>query len=181
MEFQVGDKCVVPALGVGIVREIKRLDIEDQSYEVYEIKILDNGATYTTPKDQADANGIREVIPDDAVSRVYEILRDRDTPTDKQTWNRRYREYMTKIKTGDPLEVASVLRDLALLRMQKTLSFGERKMFDQAHGLIVQELAVARDVDEEEIKEDINGIFSDEGTVDGEAAKKKKRSKKKKK
>ena len=182
MDFHVGDKCVVPALGVGVVREIKALQIEDQTYEVYEIKILDNGATYTTPKDQADANGIRAVIPLDAVARVYEILKDRDTPTDKQTWNRRYREYMTKIKTGDPLEVASVLRDLALLRMQKTLSFGERKMFDQAHGLIVQELAVAKDVDEEVIRNEVEGLFSDEPTdAEGAAAKKKKRSKKKKK
>ncbi|MBW1879282.1 MAG: CarD family transcriptional regulator, partial [Deltaproteobacteria bacterium] len=116
MAFEVGDKCVVPALGVGVVREIKELELEDHVYQVYEIKILDNGATYTTPTDQADANGIRVVIPQEAVDRVYEILRDRDTPTDKQTWNRRYREYMSKIKTGDPLEVAAVLRDLALLR-----------------------------------------------------------------
>jgi len=163
MAFQVGDKCVVPALGVGVVREIKELELEDHVYQVYEIKILDNGATYTTPTDQADANGIRVVIPQEAVDRVYEILRDRDTPTDKQTWNRRYREYMSKIKTGDPLEVAAVLRDLALLRQGKTLSFGERKMFDQAHSLIVQELAVARDVDEDTIREEIEDIFSDSG------------------
>ena len=159
MAFSVGEKCVVPALGVGIVREIKRLQLEDQAYEVYEIKILDNGLTYTCPMDQADANGIRSVIPLEAVDRVYEILRDRETPTDKQTWNRRYREYMSKIKTGDPLEVAAVLRDLALLKNDKTLSFGERKMYDQAHGLIVQELSVAKDVDEETVKTEIEDIF----------------------
>ena len=159
MALNVGEKCVVRALGVGIVREIKSLELEETTYEVYEIKILDNGLTYTCPTDQADANGIRQVIPIDAVDRVYEILRDRDTPTDKQTWNRRYRDYMSKIKTGDPLEVASVLRDLALLKTQKTLSFGERKMYDQAHGLIVQEVAVARDTDEEAVKTEIAGIF----------------------
>ncbi|MBW1878831.1 MAG: hypothetical protein JRJ84_10755 [Deltaproteobacteria bacterium] len=67
---------------------------------------------------------------------------------------------MSKIKTGDPLEVAAVLRDLALLRQGKTLSFGERKMFDQAHSLIVQELAVARDANEDLIKEEIEEIFA---------------------
>ena len=175
MAFEVGDKCVVPALGVGVIRDIKGLNLEGTTYQVYEIKILDNGATYTTPVDQADANGIREVIPQAAVDRDYEILRDRDTPTDKQTWNRRYREYMEKIKTGDPLEVAAVLRDLALLRQQKTLSFGERKMFDQAHGLIVQELAVARDVDEESVKEEIEDIFSDKKNTEKEKKKKKKK------
>ena len=66
---------------------------------------------------------------------------------------------MNKIKTGDLLEVAAVLRDLARLRTEKTLSFGERKMYDQAHSLIVQELAVARDVDEEIIKDEIEAIF----------------------
>jgi CarD family transcriptional regulator len=160
MAFSIGDKCVVPALGVGVVREIKKLQLDESTYEVYEIKILDNGLTYTCPVAQADANGIRQVIPMEAVDRVYEILRDRDTPTDKQTWNRRYREYMSKIKTGDPLEVAAVLRDLALLKSDKTLSFGERKMFDQAHGLIVQELSVAKDVDEDIIKKEIEAIFA---------------------
>ncbi len=175
MAFQVGDKCVVPALGVGVVREVKNLSMEGTTYQVYEIKILDNGATYTTPVDQADANGIREVIPTEAVERIYEILKDRDTPTDKQTWNRRYREYMTKIKTGDPLEVAAVLRDLALLRQGKTLSFGERKMFDQAYGLIIQELSVAKDTDEETIREEVEDIFSDKKTTEKASKKKKKK------
>ena len=88
------------------------------------------------------------------------MLRDKDTPADKQTWNRRYREYMNKIKTGDPLEVAAVLRELARLKNEKTLSFGERKMYDQAHSLIVQELAVAKDVDEQVIKDEIEAIFA---------------------
>ena len=95
----------------------------------------------------------------DAVAKVYDVLKDRDTPADKQTWNRRYREYMNKIKTGDPLEVAAVLRDLARLKSEKTLSFGERKMYDQAHSLIVQELSVAKDVDEQAIKDEIEDIF----------------------
>ncbi len=67
---------------------------------------------------------------------------------------------MNKIKTGDPLEVAAVLRELARLKNEKTLSFGERKMYDQAHSLIVQELAVAKDVDEQVIKDEIEAIFA---------------------
>src|SRR5688500_15858419 len=127
MQFAVGDKAVVPALGVGIIKEIERLEMGGSAYEVYVIKILDNGLTYKVPVNNTGANGIREVIPMEAVEKVYEVLRDRDTPADKQTWNRRYREYMNKIKTGDPLEVAAVLRDLARLKAEKTLSFGERK------------------------------------------------------
>jgi len=159
MTFDIGDKAVVPALGVGIIKEIEALEMDGATYEMYVIKILDNGLTYKVPVNNTGANGIREVIPVDAVEKVYDVLKDRDTPADKQTWNRRYREYMNKIKTGDPLEVAAVLRDLARLKGEKTLSFGERKMYDQAHSLIVQELSVARDVDEQAIKDEIEDIF----------------------
>lgn len=160
MTFEIGDKAVVPALGVGIIKEIEQIEMGGSAYDMYVIKILDNGLTYKVPVNNTGANGIREVIPEDAVEKVYEVLMDRDTPADKQTWNRRYREYMNKIKTGDPLEVAAVLRDLARLKSEKTLSFGERKMYDQAHSLIVQELAVARDVDEQVIKSEIEQIFT---------------------
>jgi len=160
MAFTIGDKAVYPAHGVGIIKDIENLEMEGQVYRTYVLKILDNGMTIKVPVDNADAIGLRDIIPEDAVDKVYEVLRDRDAPADKQTWNRRYREYMNKIKTGDPLEVAAVLRDLALLKVEKTLSFGERKMYDQAHSLIVQELAVARDVDEQEIKTEIESIFT---------------------
>ena len=159
MQFAKGDKAVVPSHGVGTVTEIRSMEIEGQKYEMYVIKILENALTVTVPVENAAANGIREVIPLEAVDKVYEILKDRKTPADKQTWNRRYRDYMTKIKTGDPLEVSAVLRDLARLRSEKTLSFGERKMYDQAHSLIVQEVAEARSVDEQTIRDELEEIF----------------------
>jgi len=159
MEFEIGDKAVVPALGVGIIKEIEELDLGDEVYQCYVIKILDNGLTYKVPVNNTESNGIRKVIAAETVEEVYDILRDRETPADKQTWNRRYREYMNKIKTGDPVEVAAVLRDLARLKIEKTLSFGERKMYDQAHSLIVQEVAVAKDKDEQVIKVEIDALF----------------------
>ncbi len=159
MAFKVGEKAVYPAHGVGVIKEIQTLEMEGQTYELYVLKILDNGMTIKVPVSNADAIGMREVIPKIAVKKVYEVLQDRSKPADKQTWNRRYREYMQKIKTGDPLEVAAVLRDLALLKQGKTLSFGERKMYDQAIALIVQEVAVAKDVDETQVKGEIEEIF----------------------
>ena len=71
---------------------------------------------------------------------------------DTQTWNRRYREYTEKIKTGGVFEVAEVLRDLCVLRMTKELSFGERKMLDTARGLLIKELAIAKGVGEDKIR-----------------------------
>ncbi|HNH47721.1 MAG TPA: CarD family transcriptional regulator, partial [Myxococcota bacterium] len=99
------------------------------------------------------------IINREQIDKVYEILKNRDVPTDNQTWNRRYRDYMSKIKTGDPIEVAKVLRDLALLKGDKALSFGERKMFDQARNLLVQEIAVARDDDDKQVAIEIDALF----------------------
>lgn len=162
MQFEIGSKAVVPNLGVGIVTKIDSLDIESVSYDVYVIKILDDGSTYLSPVSNTGENGVREVIPAEAVEKVYEVLADRSTPADKQTWNRRYREYLNRIKSGDLLEIATVLRDLSLLRAQKTLSFGERKMYDQALSLITQEVSVALDVHESNVLKTIDKIFEKE-------------------
>lgn len=159
MEFNVGDKVVYPAQGVGIIRDVITADIDGEKATFYVVKILDNGMTVRVPVRNARANGMRSVIANEHVEKVYDILRDRDVPTDNQTWNRRYRDYTSKIKTGDPLEVAKVLRDLALLKAEKTLSFGERKMFDQARSLLVQEIAVAKDSDEKIVGEEIDALF----------------------
>ena len=76
------------------------------------------------------------------------------SPIDNQTWNRRYREYMEKINTGSIYGIAEVLRDLHLLKEEKELSFGERKIMDTAKNLLVKELAIARDVKETDILRD---------------------------
>lgn len=159
MEFNVGDKAVYPGHGVGVIREIEELDLGEAKATVYVLKILDNGMTIKVPLHNASALGMRNVINENQVSKVYEVLKDRDVPTDNQTWNRRYREYLNKIQSGDPVEVAKVLRDLALLRAQKNLSFGERKMYDQASSLLIQEIAVARELNEADVRSELEEIF----------------------
>ncbi|MCE9625002.1 MAG: CarD family transcriptional regulator, partial [Deltaproteobacteria bacterium] len=89
----------------------------------------------------------------------YEILKQRDVHIDNQTWNRRYREYMDKIKTGSVYEIAEVLRDLSLLKFKKELSFGERKMLDTAKSLLIKELAICESREEDAIEEEIVEIF----------------------
>ncbi len=159
MEFQVGEKAVYPAHGVGTISDIETVEFDGIQQTFYVLKIAENGMTIRVPVGNVEAIGMRNVIAVEHVDKVYDILRDRDVPADNQTWNRRYREYMNRIKTGDPLEVAKVLRDLALLRQDKTLSFGERKMFDQAHTLLVQEISVAKKVPEEQVEKELEEIF----------------------
>ena len=79
---------------------------------------------------------------------------------DNQTWNRRYREYMDKIKTGSLYEVAEVFRDLYLLKTSKDLSFGERKLYDTAQVLLIKELSTAKNTDEKTILSEIEALFA---------------------
>jgi CarD family transcriptional regulator len=104
--------------------------------------------------------GLRELIGLTEVPRLYSILRKRDVPVDNQTWNRRYREYMEKIKTGSVFEVAEVYRDLLMLKLEKELSFGERKMLDTARNLLVKEISLAQNVGEDQVEKDLDTIFS---------------------
>jgi CarD family transcriptional regulator len=87
------------------------------------------------------------------------MQKERENSVDSQTWNRRYREYMEKIKTGSLYDVAEVFRDLYLLRLTKDLSFGERKLFDTATTLLLKELSTARDTDEQTIMSEIESLF----------------------
>ncbi|MDO8462512.1 MAG: CarD family transcriptional regulator [Deltaproteobacteria bacterium] len=157
--FKAGDKAVYPAHGVGEVQAIETREISGNRQTFYILKILDNGMTIMVPTDNVKSVGLREVISEDEVEEVYAILKERDITVDNQTWNRRYREYMDKIKTGSVYEIAEVLRDLSLLKFEKELSFGERKMLDTAKSLLVKELAIAQDKEEEMVLKEIQKIF----------------------
>ncbi|MBU4485276.1 CarD family transcriptional regulator [bacterium] len=160
-QFKVGDKAVYPAHGVGTISSIEKREIAGDHQKYYIMKFLDSGMTIMVPTGNVRHVGLREVIDPNEVDIVYDILRERDIVIDNQTWNRRYREYMDKIKTGSIYEVAEVLRDLSLLRFEKELSFGERKMLDTARNLIIKELAVAQDFSENEVADEIDQIFLD--------------------
>src|ERR1035437_9533659 len=142
--FKVGDSAVYPAHGVTVVKRIEEKDVGGKKKRFYVLQVVENQMTIMVPTDNADAVGLREIITDKEVRKVYKILKDRDVKIDQTTWNRRYREYMEKIKTGSVFEIAAVLRNLFLLRHSKDLSFGERKMLDQAKSLLVREISLAR-------------------------------------
>ena len=158
-EFKQGDMAVYPAHGVGEVKGVETREISGAKQKFYILKILDNSMTIMVPTDNIKSVGLREIIDEDEVDEVFEILKERDISIDTQTWNRRYREYMDKIKTGSVYEIAEVLRDLSLLKFEKELSFGERKMLDMARNLLVRELAVATEREEINIHQEIQKIF----------------------
>ncbi len=150
---------VYPAHGVGLIEAIETQTIGGIDQSFYVMKILDNDMTIMIPTATSENVGLRAIISDHEVSEVITILKERDIKINAQTWNRRYRDYMEKIKTGSVFEVAVVLRDLFLLKEDKELSYGERKMLDTAKSLLVKELSLAKKKEEKEIEEQIEKLF----------------------
>ena len=160
--FRIGDKAVYPGHGVGVIESIENKEISGKELMFYMLRIVDSGMTIMIPRDNAEAEGLRGVIRKLEIPKVIRILKNRDVEVDTQTWNRRYREYMEKINTGSIYEIAEVIRDLHLLRNEKELSFGERKILDTAKTFLVKELAIAQNVKETEILKEMRHIFGKE-------------------
>ena len=158
--FKVGDLAVYPAHGVGVIEKIEAQEVSGCQQDFYVMRILDSNMIIMIPTNNVNNVGLRDIIPLAEIPKLYSILKKRDVTLDNQTWNRRYREYMDKIKTGSVFEVAEVYRDLLILRLDKELSFGERKMLDTARGLLVKEISLAKDVGEEQVEEDLDRMFA---------------------
>ena len=158
--FKTGDMAVYPAHGVGVIKGIEKRQVSGSKHSFYVLKVLGSDATIMVPTQNAELVGLRKVMKKSMVPRVYNILKNRkDNGVENQTWNRRYREYTEKIKTGCVMEVASVLRDLYLLKHDKDLSFGERRMLDTAKNLLVKELSVAKKTKEEKVEKELDRIM----------------------
>ena len=155
-QFTVGDKAVYPVHGVAEVVAVESRSIGGHATAVYILKIIETGLKIMVPTANAEAVGLREVISAREVTEVFDILRSREVARDTQTWNRRHREYMDKIKTGSVFEIAEVLRDLVRLRESKELSFGERRMMEMAKNLLIRELTVARRSTEKETSVEVD-------------------------
>lgn len=161
--FSVGDLAVYPAHGVGRIESIETKEIGGTKQDFYILKILENGMVIMIPTSNVQSVGLREVIGENDIPKIYEVMQNTDSmPGDTQTWNRRYREYMDKLKTGSLYDVAEVFRDLFLLRITKDLSFGERKLLDTAQSLLLKELCLARNSDEKTMMAEIEKLFSSE-------------------
>ena len=158
--FKIGDLAVYPAHGVGVIEKIESQEFSGSCQDFYVMRILENDMIIMIPTRNVNNVGLRELIGKSEVPKLYSILRKRDVTLDNQTWNRRYREYMDKIKTGSVYEVAEVYRDLLMLKVEKELSFGERKMLDTARNLLVKEISLAKQVEEKQIERDLEKIFA---------------------
>ncbi len=99
-DFKVGDNAVYPGHGVGKVTAIEAKEMLGDTHTFYSIKILETGMKIMVPESKAKSVGLRKIISKDEAGKVIGILKEKEVKIDNQTWNRRYREYMEKIKTG---------------------------------------------------------------------------------
>jgi len=158
--FKVGDLAVYPAQGVGVIEAIEQKEVMGYKQNFYVIRILSNGMKIMVPTESAASVGLRSIIPPEEIPKIYAVLRNRNVTIDRQTWNKRYREYLEKIKTGSVYEIAAVLRDLFILKSDKNLSFGERKMMDTAKNLLVKEISLATKSEEKKVEQALQAIFA---------------------
>lgn len=159
LKLDVGDKVVHPKHGLGEILAIEHREIGGAKGEFFIIRILDNGMRSIVPKTSAQAAGLRPVMSNKEADKVMETMKAREVAVDLQPWSRRFRAYSEMIKSGSPHEVAKVLRDMYRLKFDKELSFGERRLLDQAKSLLMKELAAAKQMTEPELQAKVDEMF----------------------
>jgi CarD family transcriptional regulator len=158
--FKVGDMAVHPNHGVGEVVQVEERDLGGRKTSCYVIKIPETGLKVMVPTEAAARVGLRPVMKKKEALKILDILKAPEVAVDLQPWNRRFRAYTEMLKSGLPSEIAKVLRDMYRLKFDKDLSFGERRLLDQARSLLIQELALAKKVPPAAMEGEIHQIFS---------------------
>ncbi|MEN6315936.1 MAG: CarD family transcriptional regulator [Clostridiaceae bacterium] len=156
--FNVGDKIVYPMHGAGVIESIEEKEILGSKQNYYVMKMPVGDMKVMIPTLNVEGIGIREIIDSCEVDKVYEILQDQSVNV-TNNWNKRYRENMTKIKSGNIYEVADVVRILMIREREKGLSTGERKMLNSARQIMVSELVLAEGTNPSEIETAINDFL----------------------
>ena len=148
--FNVGDKIVYPMHGAGTIDAIEEKDILGEKQNYYIIK-MPGEVKVMVPTDKAEEVGVRNVINKDEAAKVMSVLGENETEM-SQNWNKRYRDNMDKMKSGDIYEVADVVRNLSFKQKEKGLSTGEKKMLNNAKQILVSELVLAEHASQDEVE-----------------------------
>jgi CarD family transcriptional regulator len=171
--YDIGDKVVYPHHGAGTVVKKEKREVLGEQREYLTIKILHNDMTVQVPSENADKVGLRRVIGEKEVGVVLKALTGVSTEMPKN-WNRRFKHNRDKMKTGDILELAEVVRNLALRDREKGLSTGEKQMFVKAKKILASELMYAKAMDEETCADWLEEVLASDGPPKKKPAAKKK-------
>jgi CarD family transcriptional regulator len=160
IEYEVGDNVVYPHHGAGKVLKKEPKEVLGEKRDYLTIKILHNDMTVMVPCENAGKAGLRRVIGEEDVARVLGVLRDEVSQMPKN-WNRRFKHNREKIKTGDVMELAEVVRNLAIRESEKGLSTGEKQMYTRAKKILASELMYALEMEEDEAEQHLDSLIED--------------------
>ena len=148
--FNIGDKIVYPMHGAGTIDAIEEKNILGEKHNYYIIK-MPGEVKVMVPTDKAEEVGVRNIINKEEAAKVMSVLGENETEM-SQNWNKRYRDNMDKMKSGDIYEVADVVRNLSFKQKEKGLSTGEKKMLNNAKQILVSDLVLAEHASQEEVE-----------------------------
>ena len=149
--FNVGDKIVYPMHGAGTIDAIEEKNILGEKQAYYIIK-MPGEVKVMVPTTKAEEIGVRNIIDKESAGKVIQILEENETEM-SHNWNKRYRDNMEKMKSGDIYEVADVVRNLAFKQKEKGLSTGEKKMLNNAKQILVSELVLAEHASQDDVEQ----------------------------
>lgn len=149
--FNIGDKVVYPMHGAGVIQDIEEKNILGEKTSYYIIK-MPGEVKVMVPTSKAKEMGVRDIINGETASKVFKVLETNCTEM-SMNWNKRYRDNMEKMKSGDIYEIADVVRNLSFKQKEKGLSTGEKKMLNNAKQILVSELVLAEHASQEEVEE----------------------------
>ena len=157
--FQVGDKVVYPMHGAGIIEAIEEREVLGETRQYYIMHMPVGNMKVLVPLSSVQSLGLREVIPRSQIKQVLEVLKDKEVVS-ALAWNRRYRANLEKIRSGNILDVAEVVRNLSRRDKEKGLSTGEKKMYENACQILVSELVLAEESSEDAVRQWLNKVLA---------------------
>ncbi|WP_058234485.1 CarD family transcriptional regulator [Devriesea agamarum] len=147
MSFSVGETVVYPHHGAALIEEVKVRKIKGEDRTYLKLKVAQGDLTIEVPADNVDMVGVRDVVDEEGLSKVFDVLRQPYTE-EPTNWSRRYKANVEKLASGDVIKVAEVVRDLWRRDQDRGLSAGEKRMLSKARQILVSELALAEQTDE---------------------------------
>lgn len=159
MTFKVGETVVYPHHGAALIEAIETRTIKGEEKSYLVLKVAQGDLTVRVPADNVDLVGVRDVVGQDGLDRVFEVLR---TPyTEEPTnWSRRYKANLEKLASGDVIKVAEVVRDLWRREKDRGLSAGEKRMLAKARQILVSELALAEHTNEDKAEAILDEVLA---------------------
>lgn len=154
--YNIGDRIVYPMHGAGIIESIEEREILGSRQSYYVLKIPVGSMKVMIPIANVENIGVRDVIEPSVADKVFLRFKSQDVVQKEANWNKRYRENMEKLKTGDIFEVSDVVNALMVRERDKGLSTGERKMLNNAKQILISEIVLAKGIEQEDVEHAMN-------------------------